>query len=1037
MFRPVLALAVVCPLAALAFNPPHDRAGDLQLGFVGFDEDVSTRELRVRTVPAGEPLPFTVVLENGGGSSVTGKLRFGVNDDWTLEGRAEEQVTVPAGGKLEFARTARAKPGVVSGLYPLHATFTARGVDLHPIAIFRAETGREPARMDGSVLGETPGWERVFHDDGYWAALGARACELAAGALKGGAAPERGVFLLADGDSRFGAALVPGENGIFDAALAFSDGRRSVFLRGFHCRVDGRDLGLGARMTVRAATGGAEYLHELQGGLSFRVTARAEGGALRMKWDMPGVKRAANGSPRFTHLKVEFVSERVRRLYAGFGNVIAEPRRILLQPNGFQCCTRHVGMDFPNGLSLVQAVDVPPDWYECDAGRNRSTLVAHNDAEFTFVPSNRGSFDAAIRFAAVSGYRRSPGWAAIAGCTGVDTWEPDCERKAAAVAALGRYGFAGSVLVKHNWQRWGYDYRLPDIYPPSMGLESLRTLREACRAAKIRFCPHDNYTDIYPDCDGFSYDFAVFDPDGRPQLAWYHDARHAQSYRWAAHAFRPFLERNARLMKGGFDPDGLFIDVLTAHPPYDYHERNGAFHPRGFTARKWGEAFDAVRACWGRKDATMVSEAGTDFLIGHVDAAEADHFAAASWAKPDQFADSERVPWHDAVSHGRMVLFAGGLGGRYSGGDRGHGYGSDDYLSNTVIGGRNPLAEAEFSRDTVATHWLLGGVSRALAQERFAGFEFAGDDIHRLHSRFSGGGEVRVNRGDSPWEAAGETLPRYGFVATAGQCRAAVVERNGRRIAYAREPGGWFVDARGPVNRATSSGCPVTTDAVGFAAERPDVFAVETQWTVREPVGDQRPFVHVVPENGGETPILLQSIPEIPSGALARRGTFSASVRFRLPPGLGPGRYDIRYGLYNGPRMKLDTRAGMDGCMRVRGGTLVVEKDGDRFVRTEWISAVRAPVKAAEPVDFGPIATDGAFRLDCRGKTWSLRPLPGSYPFLAKLDLSALGARGRVSRVEFSRVAEPSSFAAVEWRMSGRILELPVDGEPGVYRIVF
>ena len=30
-----------------------------------------------------------------------------------------------------------------------------------------------------------------------------------------------------------------------------------------------------------------------------------------------------------------------------------------------------------------------------------------------------------------------------------------------------RYGLTDAAVVWHNWQRWGYDYRLPEIYPPN------------------------------------------------------------------------------------------------------------------------------------------------------------------------------------------------------------------------------------------------------------------------------------------------------------------------------------------------------------------------------------------------------------------------------------------------------------------------------------------------------------------------------------------------------------------------------------------
>jgi len=82
-------------------------------------------------------------------------------------------------------------------------------------------------------------------------------------------------------------------------------------------------------------------------------------------------------------------------------------------------------------------------------------------------------------------------------------------------------------------------------------------------------------------------------------------------------------------------------------------------------------------------DAAMISESGHDALIGSIDGVQADHWRPECWLKNSK--DADRTPWHDMVTHGKMVLFAGGLGSRYDP-DPKHGYGSDDYLSNTVLG---------------------------------------------------------------------------------------------------------------------------------------------------------------------------------------------------------------------------------------------------------------------------------------------------------------------------------------------------------------
>ena len=625
-------------------------------------------------------------------------------------------------------------------------------------------------------------------------------------------------FALKGREGVFGAAWALGKQGVFDGVLTFADGARDLTYRGFSCEVDGDAVGgvLAARMCARVETkaeaDAAVVTHWLEprdkgeAAIPLRVRIRAERGALRMAWDMPGVTRSARGEPRYTSLSLGEGSLPAERAYAGFGNVIEQPRDFSLGVTGFELSTRHVGADYANGLSLVQATDVFPDALVCSRARKQYALVTHNDATFTFVPSAKGAFAAARHFRDVSGYSPGPGVGTLLGRMCLDQWWGiDYDRVAADVARAAKYGVRDAVFVKHDWQRWGYDFRLPDVFPPRGDAAAFRRLREACTRSGWLFVPHDNYIDFYPDADGFSYDNIVFNPDGTPYEAWYNGGPRAQSYRTLPHAFRPWLDRNAALLRRAAAPDGIFIDVFAAIAPFDYYDRAGAFYPKARTSRAWGAAFDAYRAGLGKPHAVTISEAGTDALVGHLDAGQSDHFPARRWMPETAFADAERVPWHDMATHGRFVLFAGGLGDqRYSAPDWTrwgdtvrHGYGSDDYLCTTVIGGRAPMCDGPFSRRAVMTYWLLHDVCAALARSSFESLTFGGN-IHRQHATFSDGGEVWINREtNAVWTVAGNVaLPTYGFLAKAPGLEAGVSLRNGRRCAYAAADGLTFVDAR-------------------------------------------------------------------------------------------------------------------------------------------------------------------------------------------------------------------------------------------------
>ncbi len=876
--------------------------------------------------------------------------------------------------------------------------------------------------------------------------------------------PKRGtgVFRLDVGGQRFGAAVVLGAQGLTDGVIAFTDGARVLTYRGFACDIDkaavgGVENGQPVLSVATAAEGGAWIVTHLvsrpEGTVPVRASIRADGGALRIAWDMPGVTRDARGTPRYTRLGIGAGSEPVWRAYAGFGNVIEKPGAFDLHGGGFILSTRHIGADYTNGLSLVQACDIFPDRLTHAPATQRFALETSHDAGFLFIPSAQGAFAAARAYRDLSGFKKGPGVAALQGRMCLDQWSGDYLAAAADLKEAAKYGVTDAIFVKHVWQRWGYDYRLPDIYPPAGGLEPFLAMRAAAEQAGMLFCPHDNYIDFYPDAEGYSYDRIVFTEDGRPMKAWFNKGRAALSYRWLPHGFRPSLESNMRQMHDGFGPDSLFIDVFTAISPFDYYDRAGTYYPRMRTAQEWRGAFDTCRKML-KKGAPMLSEAGTDALIGSLDGGEADHFPAARWLK--EFGDAERTPWHDMATHGKMVLLAGGLGPRYSAFDWDdnagkplHGYASDDYLSNTVMGGRNPMCDGPFSRRAVMTYWLLHDACAVLAREEFETHRF-GASVKQQHTTFSGGGQVWVNRGSNAvWTVAGNRLlPEYGFYVATPAAQAGVVLIAGQRAGFAKSEESYFADARpvhNPLSKLRVESSTADGKYLGGGA-----FEVTFNWNVLDPAFDGYvPFIHVCADKGtkdkGEH-IAFQTDMRVDRTLFKRPGRFTATARITVPPHLPAGEYKIRYGLYNsakGDRMSI--RGLTDGGQRILGGVMKVDKSGDAFTGGSFARETSPTDEKAlglnvenKMLDFGPLVTDGAFRLlHADRKAWQLVPLPGSNAFRAEIKLAEFGAkRAKIKAVE--RV-DPLNAAAkdAEWTQDGTTLRLACDGQSFAYRLLF
>ena len=905
--------------------------------------------------------------------------------------------------------------------------------------------------------------------EAQWQAREQKAAALAKSALTGTPQRDNGVFLLVADLQRFGAAVVLGEQGLTDGVIAFSDGTRVLTYRGFACDIDRSAVGSVENglpvVRVETATEGDAWLvtHRVARSpshVALRARVSAEGGALRIAWDMPGTVRDSRGTPRYTRLGLGAGNEPVWRAYAGFGNVIENPGAFELHGGGFGLSTRHVGADYTNGLSLVQACDVFPDRLTYATETRRFALETAHDATLLFVPSSQGAFAAARVYSDLSGFRKGRGVETLKGRVCFDQWGGDYLQAAEDLSEAARYGLNHAVFVKHAWQRWGYDYRLPEIYPPAGGLEPFLAMRTAAEKAGILFCPHDNYIDFYPDAEGYSYDRIVFHENGQPMKAWYNKGRRALSYRWLPHGFRPWLEPNMQAMRDNFHPDSLFIDVFTAISPFDYYDRAGTFYPRTRTTKEWRDAFDTCRTML-KKGAPMISEAGADSLIGSIDAGEADHFPTKRWMK--DFGDADRTPWHDMATHGKMVLLAGGLGPRYSaedwddhGGSPLHTYGSDDYLSNTVIGGRNPMCDGPFSRRAVMTYWLLHDVCDALAHATFETHAF-GATVHQQHTTFSGNGKVWSNRGSNVvWTVAnGKMLPEYGFYAATPEAEAGIVLIDGQRAGFAKSKTAFFADAR-PLFNALRR-VPVESSATEGRYLGNGLFEVTFRWQVLEPVSGYVPFVHICADAqkpGNAERISFQANMPAVAGKLGQAGEFTTTARIAIPDDQPAGAYRIRYGLFRpGQGDRLSIRGLTDSGQRIRGGVMKVEKSGTAFTAGSFSvegtdnEATALGLNASKKMlDFGPLVTDGAFRLlhpraglwPFSGRpAWQLIPLPGSNAFRADLRLAALEAKG--AKVKAVEKVGPFCAAAKdpEWKQDGTALHLDCDGQSFAYRIVF
>ncbi len=277
--------------------------------------------------------------------------------------------------------------------------------------------------------------------------------------------------------------------------MGFACRERSLFFRGFRVRVTGDALEQWSASTElleareEAASGRHRVRHRFRnwaGTFDVMTELWVERDALRARF---WIENAPPPKPWF-HLYLEGVSagawsQTAVRVYAGPGNVIENPRAFRLNFDGHNMATSFAGFDFDSGLALVQNSNSIPDRLEVDPDAKIYSLVTPHTQTLEFFPAP-SVFAAVKRIREQDTRRPSKGVPKLAGRFTFDLWSGQYGESARALERAAQYGLTDALVVWHSWQRWGYDYRLPDIYPPNPQFGTLEEFRQLVRDGQTR-----------------------------------------------------------------------------------------------------------------------------------------------------------------------------------------------------------------------------------------------------------------------------------------------------------------------------------------------------------------------------------------------------------------------------------------------------------------------------------------------------------------------------------------------------------------------
>jgi hypothetical protein len=372
------------------------------------------------------------------------------------------------------------------------------------------------------------------------------------------------------------------------------------------------------------------------------------------------------------------------------------------------------------------------------------------------------------------------------------------------------------VVVRHNWQHFGYDVKLPDTWPPARrfgGLAGMARLAQYCRKNGMLFGLHENFIDLYRDVPTSSEWAAAYHPkewhaDGRPRPfnGWFNRATGQQAVRHTPGSALRAMQRNLDLEQP-LRPNTVFIDVSSYVDPEPCETEAGLYIGAEQVLRAGRDLYlQAAEKVHG----PTLGEGCTEKFLGAVSGANCDLWEVDRWGNKAGPADWEYFPLLDWLAHDRVVFQGVSYPARYGVPAQVPFTESmyvrpflDNYNSTNVLFGHAPLyfvVGAGFSADPIkmaSQYWLGVPLHEAIGLQPVEDVSMADGDVHRLSVRYSAGAQVWVNRSDAPWQVEGVTLGRYGYLVRGSGIEQQLTIESGGPLEVARSSDALYVDFRG------------------------------------------------------------------------------------------------------------------------------------------------------------------------------------------------------------------------------------------------
>jgi len=609
----------------------------------------------------------------------------------------------------------------------------------------------------------------------------------------------------------------------------------------------------------------------------------------------------------------------------------------------------------------------------------------------------------------------------------LDIWGGRYEDDAELLREYKSLGIDEAAIIMHVWQCYGYDVKLPDHLPANERLGGDKGMKEFGKAARecgYVFSLHENYIDFYPDAPSYNPKDVVLNREGKPSKAWYNKGTKVQSFGLKAMRALHYASQNSPEIHRRFGTTAAYLDVHTCTPPwhqldFDATQPMAAMHK--CRERAYRKLFQYMR---DTHEGPLFGEGSRHFFwAGLVDGVEAQ---VQNGENCHLLVDFDLLKLHpQMVNHGMGYYTRWLRTGRETkwGVEAPTPEQMDKYRAMELAFGHAGFIGSQILRawplvwreyNLVAPVQALYGTAKVkeiryevLGEMVTSSVAAAMDDFGRVRVEYDSGLTVHVNMGPDAWRVGRYSIPQYGFLATAPDMLAYTAGVAGVIADYAETARTLYADSRTEVYRPWERNLKDIRPSVKtFKDLGNGKFEITYQWTVNEPLErDYTCFVHFCNENAErEDGIVFQDDHDLKTSKW-RAGTVIADGprALEIPAGGKFDTYDILIGLYERGGRRVRLKGVSAGGDRIIIGRVKVGRKDDKTVLRLVEPKVEADTQekrrrafdarmnvAGKTVDFGKVATNGAFRLYKQERPMRLIPYPRDREFTIRLNLGKI-----------------------------------------------